>query len=87
MTKAIIIEDLETNRDHYLFITNTLRLSKETLIKREDDLFYKDILDGYKIALTELIAEDICARLNLDIENTLITLEEINIINYIEGNN
>lgn len=87
MTKAIIIEDLEINRDHYLFITNALRLSKEMLLKQEDDLFYSDIIDGYRIALIELVAEDICKRLNVDIENTLITLEEINLVNYIEGNN
>lgn len=86
MIRDVILDDLETNRDHYLYITNALRLSKETLLHEEDNLFYNDIMDDYRIALTELVAEDICKRLNVDIENALVTLQEINIVNFIEGN-
>jgi hypothetical protein len=81
----IIKDDLSENKDHYLFITNALRLSKETLLKQEDDLFYEDIMEGYKEALKQLLTEDIVKRLNVGPEDVMIALESFDIVKYIEG--
>jgi hypothetical protein len=81
----LVKEDLEKNRDHYLFITNALRLSKETFLKQEDELFYEDIMEGYKEALKQLLTEDIVNRLNVSPEDVMIALESFDIVKYIEG--
>lgn len=81
----LIKEDLEKNRDHYLFITNALRLSKETFLKQEDDLFYEDIMEDYKMALKQLLTEDIVNRLNASPEDAMIVIESFDIVKYIEG--
>jgi hypothetical protein len=80
-----INEDLKTNRGHYIFITNALRLSKETFLKQEDDLFYEDIMEGYKEALKQLLTEDIVKRLNVSTEDVMIVLESFDLVKYIEG--
>ncbi len=80
-----IKDDLAQNLDHYKFITNALRLSKETFLKQEDDLFYEDIMEGYKEALKQLLTEDIVKRLNVSLEDVMITLESFDIVKYIEG--
>ena len=85
MTAKMIEDDLKTNIDHYKFITNALRLSKETLLKQEDDLFYDDIIEGYKEALKQLLTEDIVKRLNVSVEDDIITLEGIDLIKLVEG--
>lgn len=85
MTKEIIHDDLAANREHYLFITHALRLSKETLLKSEDDLFYDDIILGYKEALKQLLVEDIIKRLNTNHEETIVILEDIDLMDYVEG--
>lgn len=84
-TKDIILDDLAKNLDHYKFITHALRLSKETLLKYEDDLFYEDIIAGYKQALKEMLTEDIVKRLNTNQEETIATLEDIDLIKFVEG--
>lgn len=85
-TKDIILDDLVQNLDHYKFITHALRLSKETLLKQEDDLFYDDIIEGYKEALKQLLTEDIVLRLHTNQEETIVTLEDIDLVDLVEGN-
>lgn len=84
-TKDIILDDLAINKDHYLYLTNALRLSKETLLHTEDDLFYEDIILGYEEALKQMITEDIIKRLNTNQEETIVILEDIDLMTYIEG--
>lgn len=84
-TKDTILDDLAKNRDHYLYITNALRLSKETLLHTEDDLFYEDIMAGYKEALKQILTEDMVKRLNTNQEETMIALEDIDLVDLIEG--
>lgn len=83
--KDQVLDELTSNRDHYIELATPLLQQKNLLLKTEDVLFHSDIKKQFKTQLTSLLARDIIRVINITIEDALIILEDVDLIVYIEG--
>ena len=76
---------LAKERDHFKKLIFSLKLAKDKCLKEENDAFTEEIMDGYKIAITEVILEEIVDKFQQNsIDEIWGVLEDIDLPEYFE---
>lgn len=81
--KSEIILYLLHNQEYLKNLINKFLIYKNKLLEKEPKEFKLDILNQYKTIVRFMIANEITQRLAVDYETVIVTLEELNIEEYL----